>query len=356
MLKLLGQDPNWLHRERGARRAPRRCRPRGSSGRVAGQSGDRIGQRRRDRRRPHRPRPPRRRVTARAERIEHRCEHRVGIVRLGGNRTCARPVKLGVALGDELDLLLLHAAEARQELGRDLRRRARDRRSSPTSRCRSPRPRALPANARRRRTRHATSAPVAPEYVCASSSTMNDSGAPVNSSKSCWRVISSSSWFAFVIRMRGLRSRISCSLAHSSNGTTSRSFALRLRLPPSSASRPSPSSRCVDVAVRRSARRRPDVHPVGDARAGEQQPQAVALVGRERVHRVDEHRDDAVGLVRVAHPQAAVDDRVQERLGLAGAGPGRDEHVLAAESGTQRLLLMGEERRELGDARRAPDE
>ena len=185
----------------------------------------------------------------------------------------------------------------------------------------------LPANARNRRTRHATSAPVAPEYVCASSSTMNDSGAPVNSSKSCWRVISSSSWFAFVIRIRGLRSRISCSLAHSSNGTTSRSFALRLRLAANRASRPSPSSRCVDVAVRRPARGRPDVHPVRDPCARKQQPQAVALIGRQRVHRVDEYRDDAVGLVRVAHPQAAVDDRVQEGLGLAGAGSGRDEHV-----------------------------
>ena len=214
----------------------------------------------------------------------------------------------------------------------------------------------LPANARSRRTRHATSAPVAPEYVCASSRTTNRSGAPVKSSKSCWRVSSSSSWFAFVIRIRGFRSRISCSLAHSSNGHD----VLVVRAPPAQRL----DERVAALALRRGAGHRPDpgstgvepdVHAVRDPRAGEQQPQAIPLIRGERVHRVDEHRDEPLLRAVVAQPQAVVDDRVEERLRLARARAGRDEDVLAVADGPQRLLLVREELRELGDPRRGLD-
>ena len=119
MLELLSQDPHRLHPARCSKSASA-TPPSGSSGRAPVRAATASASAR-DRRRPHRPRPPRRRVPSSAQGVEHRCEHRVGIVWLGGNRTRARPVKCVVPLGDQLDLVLLHAAEAREELGRDLR-------------------------------------------------------------------------------------------------------------------------------------------------------------------------------------------------------------------------------------------
>lgn len=69
----------------------------------------------------------------------------------------------------------------------------------------------------------------------------------------------------------------------------------------------------------------PGVPAEGDARPRELHAQALELIVRQRVHRVQDHRAHA-GRLPVA--QAVVDDRDEERLGLARAGVRGHDRVL----------------------------
>jgi len=69
--------------------------------------------------------------------------------------------------------------------------------------------------------------------------------------------------------------------------------------------------------VLRTLGRLPDVHADRDARAGEKLSKAAELILGQRVHRVDDDRDDPGRRPLVAQRQAAADDGVEEALRLA---------------------------------------
>ncbi len=75
------------------------------------------------------------------------------------------------------------------------------------------------------------------------------------------------------------------------------------------------------------------------------------LINRQRIHGIDEHRDDAIGRSLIAQPQAVIKDGIQEGFGLARAGSSRDQsnaypHQPPAEShtGEQRVQDRGQPR------------
>ena len=75
----------------------------------------------------------------------------------------------------------------------------------------------------------------------------------------------------------------------------------------------------VHAALALLGRGRADPLAEGDPRAAEHVPQAVQLVVGQGVHRVDEDRRQALVDALVPLPQQVVDDRVEERFGLARA-------------------------------------
>lgn len=81
----------------------------------------------------------------------------------------------------------------------------------------------------------------------------------------------------------------------------------------------------------------------GDVRPREEVAQTPTLVGRQSVHWVDDHRDDARRRALVSESKAPVDDRVEEGLGLARPGARRHERVGAPEHRADGRLLMAEE-------------
>ena len=96
--------------------------------------------------------------------------------------------------------------------------------------------------------------------------------------------------------------------------------------------------------------RAPDVHPKCDPGPGEEATEALELVRGQGVHGVDEDRSHARGLGGVPEPEAVVEDRVEEGLGLSGTGAGRDEAVTAGFHGLEDVLLVREHPRMFGNA------
>ena len=75
-----------------------------------------------------------------------------------------------------------------------------------------------------------------------------------------------------------------------------------------------------------------------DAGPGQILREALVLVVRQRVHRVEDDRADA----RARMLEAIVQDGQEESLGLAGSGATRDDRVAAGQDLFDRLLLVGE--------------
>ena len=92
-------------------------------------------------------------------------------------------------------------------------------------------------------------------------------------------------------------------------------------------------------------RSRADPLAEGDPRAAQHVPQPVQLVVGQGVHRVDEDRRQPLVDALVPLPQQVVDDRVEERLGLARPGAGSDQDVLSRLDRLEDLLLVQPHRR-----------
>ncbi len=88
-------------------------------------------------------------------------------------------------------------------------------------------------------------------------------------------------------------------------------------------------------------RRLPDVHAEGNATPGQQPPQPLELVLGQRVHRVDDDRHHSRGRPSILQFEAAADNGVEEGLGLARAGAGRDQGRASRVHGSDGLFLMG---------------
>ena len=96
--------------------------------------------------------------------------------------------------------------------------------------------------------------------------------------------------------------------------------------------------------------RAPDVHAEGDPGPGEEAAEALELVRGQRVHGVDEERSYARRHTGIPEPEAVVEDRIEECLGLPGAGAGRDEAVPTSFHSLEDVLLVREHPRVLGNA------